>query len=350
MSNTDLEESQRLRAAIEELPPECASSVSVLMNIVVSYATNIAVQRVIEFVPEDKRRQVAYAVADGLVDASALLGSIFTASATKEFFGWGRNFNVNRKNSTDPILRPLLLKAQDQASPLDFSAQTADQKRIYESWIMPFEKATLSPGTQPYVVVSLPRLREIASIAGTPKGSPTYPEGYLTEDQWETEADVDEGLQALLETEIPVHIGYQFAIGPQVAVHHALYFGKDTGPDGGLVIEVMNRIYGPKNEVASFIAPSTLLNFMRRTATNGLNGLLVYTYKRPMNLEVALERAVWAIGKFNYNVMKHNCENFVSWVLLNNDSNSTCSLFRTNARTFVASKLFLAGKKKPLKH
>jgi hypothetical protein len=134
-------------------------------------------------------------------------------------------------------------------------------------------------------------------------------------------------------------------IGSYSAEHHALYFGFDSGPDGGLVMEVINLIYN--QNVTSFVAPSTLLSFMRRTVSNNVNGLLAYAYSNPLSIDVALARAAWCLGRFEYNVIKHNCENFVNWVLTNEDSNTTCSTVRKRAKTVAARQLGLsAGRKK----
>lgn len=342
--NIDAEEAERLRQAIVSLPPECASSVGILMQVVASYATNVAAHSMLEFIPVDKRREVAYTIADTAIDAAALVGRIFTATETKDFFGWGRTFNVNRANESNTVLAPLLQKSLS-TSPLDLAKQTPEEAQLYRAWTGPF-RASSAP-TDAVIMVSLPHLRDIVAIASTnvTKTSSRFPEGSLTDEEWEIESDLDEGLQQLMATDVPLHLGYQFSLGPTIAVHHALYFGTNSGPDGGLVLEVMNRKFGPQNDVQSFIAPSTLLNFMRRTATNGINGILVYNYKRTIPMELALDRAMWAVGKFDYNVVKNNCENFVSWVLQNINSNTTCASFKTMARAYVTSQLNVRGGK-----
>lgn len=91
--------------------------------------------------------------------------------------------------------------------------------------------------------MSLEKVRELALAATstTSRGQPTYPDGSLTEEQWNFFAQ-EPGLAQLMQTESPLHIAYEFALGPSPQLHHAMYFGQGSGPDGGLVIEVMNRI------------------------------------------------------------------------------------------------------------
>ena len=127
----------------------------------------------------------------------------------------------------------------------------------------------------PLIVVPLDAVRQVALAASqnTSRGEPTYPDGHLSPEQWSFFAQ-NEGLRQVLQTETPLHIAYAFQLGPSAVLHHAIYFGQSSGPDGGLVIEVMNRVYN--NEVVSFIAPSTLLSFLRRTATNNIEGLHVF--------------------------------------------------------------------------
>jgi hypothetical protein len=318
-----------LQNAVMKVPEKCAPYLGTVMDLVVRYTLPIATAQLLAVVPEELREKVAFTIADSSVGAAAIVGSIFTASATKEVFGWGNNFNLNRSALSDRKIRQILNDAETRISGIEMSRMDEEAYRTWPTYAGPW--SVLDAKVKgPVVSVDLGVIRDLVATAA--KGGPdmhTKPDGSLSEDDWEAFMDVDEGLKALMETEEPVHIGYQFSLGPVAAVHHGLYFGQDSGPQGGLVIEVMNRRYGPQDEVVSFIAPSTLLSFLRRTSTNGLNGLLVYKYSQTIPLQVALERAKYAVGRFNYNVIKHNCENFVSWVLMNNDSNSTCVGFRT---------------------
>ena len=105
------------------------------MNVITQFAVNQTIQIVtrelLNFVEPEKRQALAFAIADSTVDTAAVVTSIFTASATKEIFGWGRNFNVSKSVARQEPIRSLLLKAENETSPLD---TTQFMHPEYTSW------------------------------------------------------------------------------------------------------------------------------------------------------------------------------------------------------------------------
>lgn len=125
------------------------------------------------------------------------------------------------------------------------------------------------------------------------------------------------------------HLAYEFSLpGGSRALHHALYMGH------GDMLEVQNIIIN--KHVTGLITPSTLLNFLHRTERNG-SAVYIIRYSSMFNQTLVRQRAFWTIGKINYNVFSFNCENFVSWVLTNNNSNSTCAAYRTMIKGVIRS-------------
>jgi hypothetical protein len=309
------------------------------MQFVATQTLSIASREFINLIDPEKRDAFAYAIADSAVDAAALVGSIFTATATKDFFGWGSTFNVSESSSREEPIVSLLRLAQSRESPIDSTSWSGDFRGPWSQQV-----------GEPIVIVGLSDISNIIKSCSVTRSSSKWPDGNATPQDWRQWSRSIYGLSQLLNTKYPVHLAYQFKIGPKVAEHHALYFGFNSGPDGGLIIEVINLIYGRDKEVLSFIAPSTLLSFMRRGEANNVNGLLYYDYMDPLPMDVALSRAAFCVGQFKYNVIKHNCENFVSWVLMNNDSNTTCTTFRSTTKKLAARQLGLeAGRLKRFK-
>ena len=333
-------------ASVANMPPDCQPYVNALVQYAMSKAVKFAVAELMNFIDPEKREAVAYAVADSAVDVAALVGEIFTASATKEVFGWGRNFNVNKRIREMEPFKTLLRATEMRLSPL--GRKDGPEVDKYHTWPTYSGPWSQTVSSAPIVALNLSFVKDLVQRCseGVKRGDATYPDGQFSAEDWSELIDSAQ-FNRLVFTSEPIHIGYKFPIGSIQAVHHGLYFGQASGADGGLVIEVMNRVYRDPTtgteSVRSFIAPSTLLNFLRRTAVNGLDGLLVYEYASMIPMSVALERAVWATGHFTYNVMKHNCENFVSWVLMNRDSNSICTTFQSTVCQQVRQQLGLQG-------
>jgi hypothetical protein len=318
--------------ALDGVPDNCKSYLDAAMQYVASETHKLAVKEFVKFVGPEKREAFEYAVADTAVDAAALVGTIFTSQSTKKVFGWGSTFNVSTHSSESEPISSLLQLATERDSPLESM-----------SWPGSYSGPWSQQVGAPVVIVGLSDLSEVIKSCAVNRSSKYWPDGHASAQSWRQWSRSVFGLSQLLQTTIPIHIAYQFKIGPKVAEHHALYFGFSSGPDGGLIIEVINLIYGIEEEVTSFVAPSTLLSFMRRAEANNVNGILAYEYKDPLSIDIALSRAAFCVGKFKYNLIKHNCENFVSWVFMNVDSNTTCTTFRTNAKALVSRQLGIEG-------
>ena len=318
--------------ALSGVPDNCKTYLDAAMQYVASETHKLAVKEFVKFIGPEKREAFEYAVADTAVDAAALVGTIFTAQATKNFFGWGSSFNVSENSSQIEPISNLLQLATSRDSPLE-SMSWPDQYNGPWSQLVGL----------PVVIIGLADLTEMVKSCAVNSSSKYWPDGNATPQDWRQWSRGVFGLSQLLQTTIPIHIAYQFKIGAKVAEHHALYFGFSSGPDGGLIIEVTNLIYGTDAEVTSFVAPSTLLSFMRRAEANNVNGILAYEYRDPLPIDVALSRAAFCVGKFKYNLIKNNCENFVSWVLMNVDSNRTCTTFRSHAKELVSRQLGFEG-------
>jgi hypothetical protein len=137
----------------------------------------------------------------------------------------------------------------------------------------------------------------------------------------------------------PVHLTYAFDIGSYRVMHHALYLGSHSTPNG-LVIEVIN-IVDTEGNVISFVAPSTLLHFIAKAKQNE-SPLYCVEYESIISTQQAYDRATKSLGRFQYNASLNNCENFVSTVLEGRSRNSideaVDSYFAVNRQLFGGGK------------
>jgi hypothetical protein len=246
----------------------------------------------------DLKAPIAHAASKIAIGAAEIPAKLFTSETLKDFVGWSSRPNLSA--SEEIRLHRLWHIAQTRES--QFRTDDID-----------WSKYKVKRSAQIFTKDEVRLLHEAANcvVGQEPSGNircmSSLPDSLYKR------------FLMLYESAEPIHVAYEFDLGPTRLFHHGMYLG--TKDENGLIIEVANINY--KGSVTGFIAPSTLLNFIARCASNK-SGLYAFQYTQTIPLKLATERAVSALGKFKYNAASSNCENFSSWVMTNNDTNQFC--------------------------
>lgn len=101
------------------------------------------------------------------------------------------------------------------------------------------------------------------------------------------------------------HVAYEFGGNK---LHHAIYLGSNV------LAEMRN--FSTKHGVVSSIHVTYLYDFLRRVR-NSPSPLYAFVYQNSYDPDIIVNRAVWSLGIFQYNIFSSNCESFVRWVMTN---------------------------------
>jgi hypothetical protein len=113
-----------------------------------------------------------------------------------------------------------------------------------------------------------------------------------------------------------IHFFYKFDPG---FLHHGVIL------QGGLCVEVQNRLFEPQpgnpKRVRAVVTPSSFIDVLVRGKRVGLYG---FEYENSYSFDVIKARAIWTIGKWDYDLFYNNCEHYTTWVFKNKLASEQC--------------------------
>jgi hypothetical protein len=299
---------------------------------------------------------------------SNCVNTAFTSDAAAPLIGWSDHAPIpDARLKSDSMMWSYWHKANSRQSPLgeateffDVLSERADKlqttlPKFVESlskftslvpWGLPENAPQPKLIRKPIVRMSKEDVLDLIKITKTMKSSGFNPEGQeqalqnvdtaaeksgLTVDRVKHLADSYQNLKDTIRGS-PRHFAHEFELPTgKTALHHGIFIGDEiVGSD--LFVEVQNLFLDKK--VCGIVTPSTLLNFLFRTANNEKSGLIEFSYNNPLPLKIVQERALACLGKWPYHLLYNNCEHFVTWVLQNKASSETCENF-LNSLNFI---------------